>query len=181
MSWWFHVEDKAMDAVLDEWPHEPANHEEQWESVLGDHDREVCEHKKNPKKNNEYVQYEKGEHVSVLTNKRFPNAVYEVKFAFRSSSKCTEEQNWESNAKTTIKRRNNMSHTSSSEFEGSSLLLTQKQLGSNSFSWLLVQLNTLQSRSKVSYHRRRGGKKKLHFWQVSSSPRDDEKRWKSYG
>ena len=44
MGWWFHVEDKAMDTVLDERPQEPAHQKEQWESVLMDWDRDVWEH-----------------------------------------------------------------------------------------------------------------------------------------
>ena len=44
MGWWFHVKDKAMDAVLDERPQEPARQKEQWENVLMDRDREVWEH-----------------------------------------------------------------------------------------------------------------------------------------
>lgn len=44
MGWWFHVEDKAMDAVLDERPQEPARQKEQRESVLMDRDRDVWEH-----------------------------------------------------------------------------------------------------------------------------------------
>lgn len=41
MGWWFHVKDKAMDAVLDERPQEPAHQKEQRESVLMDRDRDV--------------------------------------------------------------------------------------------------------------------------------------------
>lgn len=36
-----HVKDKAMDAVLDEGPEEPAHHEEHWEQVLMDWDGEI--------------------------------------------------------------------------------------------------------------------------------------------
>lgn len=41
MSWRLHVEDKAMDAVLDERPQEPAEQKERWEHVLMDRDGEV--------------------------------------------------------------------------------------------------------------------------------------------
>lgn len=44
MSWWFHVKDKAMDAVLDERPQEPARQKEHWENVLMDRDRDVWKH-----------------------------------------------------------------------------------------------------------------------------------------
>lgn len=44
MGWWFHVKDKAMDAVLDERPQEPAQQKEHWENVLMDWDGEVWEH-----------------------------------------------------------------------------------------------------------------------------------------
>lgn len=44
MGRWFHVKDKAMDAVLDERPQEPAHQKERQESVLMDWDREVWEH-----------------------------------------------------------------------------------------------------------------------------------------
>ena len=44
MSWWFHVEDEAMDAVLDERPQEPAQQEEHQEHVLMHRDGEVWEH-----------------------------------------------------------------------------------------------------------------------------------------
>lgn len=44
MSWWIHVKDEAMDAVLDEWPQEPAHHKEDREKVLVDRDREAWEH-----------------------------------------------------------------------------------------------------------------------------------------
>lgn len=37
-----HVKDKAVNAVLDEGPEEPAHHEEHWEQVLMDWDGEVC-------------------------------------------------------------------------------------------------------------------------------------------
>lgn len=41
VGWRFHVKDKAMDAVLDERPQEPAHQKEQWENVLMDGDGEV--------------------------------------------------------------------------------------------------------------------------------------------
>lgn len=41
MSWRFHVEDEAMDAVFDERPQEPAHQEEHGERVLMDGDGEV--------------------------------------------------------------------------------------------------------------------------------------------
>ena len=44
MSWHFHVKDKAMDAVLDEGPQEPAHQKEQWESVLMDQDVGIWKH-----------------------------------------------------------------------------------------------------------------------------------------
>lgn len=44
MGRWFHMKDKAMDAVLDERPHEPTQQKEYWENVLMDRDREVWEH-----------------------------------------------------------------------------------------------------------------------------------------
>lgn len=44
MGWWFHVKDKAMDAVLHEGPQEPAHHKEQQKSVFMDQDGEVWEH-----------------------------------------------------------------------------------------------------------------------------------------
>lgn len=47
MCWWFHVEDKAMDAVLDEGPQEPAQHKKRQENVLMDRNGEVWEHTDN--------------------------------------------------------------------------------------------------------------------------------------
>lgn len=44
MSWWFHMKDKAVDAVLDERPQEPARQKEHWENVLMDRDREFWKH-----------------------------------------------------------------------------------------------------------------------------------------
>lgn len=41
MGWWLHVKDKAMDAVLDEGPEEPAHCKKHWEKVLMDWDGEV--------------------------------------------------------------------------------------------------------------------------------------------
>lgn len=38
----FHVKDKAMDAILDERPQEPAKQKEQRENVLMDRNGEVC-------------------------------------------------------------------------------------------------------------------------------------------
>lgn len=37
----FHVKDKAVDAILDERPQEPAKQKEQWENVLMDGNGEV--------------------------------------------------------------------------------------------------------------------------------------------
>lgn len=36
VGWWTHVEQEAMDAVLDEGPHEHSKQEEEWEPVLVD-------------------------------------------------------------------------------------------------------------------------------------------------
>lgn len=33
---WAHVEDEAMDAVLDKWPQKHAKHEDEWKAVLVD-------------------------------------------------------------------------------------------------------------------------------------------------
>lgn len=41
MGRWFHVKDKAMDAVLDEGPHEPAHQKQRQEKVLMDGDGDV--------------------------------------------------------------------------------------------------------------------------------------------